>query len=235
MAMRIWIPTVAALALLLSACGDNETTEPAQEQDSAPSAVEQAPDSEEAPAEPEPSTMDEQAGAVQPDESAPEQASPATAEDIDAGDETLEADAAPDVLGEENALPGEATRSDVDDMIAETERRFEEAQRQLEEQFEQAESEEPVLESMESSGDLTQEWETESQLPEDIGITQEPGTTQELESFDVDEMIEDTERRFEEAQRQLEEQYEEIEQGREMESLEPMEPMQQDDTGETAQ
>ena len=101
-------------------------------------------------------------------------------------------------------MPGETTRSDVDDVIAETERRFEEAQRQLEQQFQEIEQQSPELTPMESDP-IEPSWERDSNLPESSSLEGE------LEARDVDALIEDTERQFEEAQQRLEEQFQALE------------------------
>ena len=113
-------------------------------------------------------------------------------------------------------MPGEATRSDVDDIIAETERRFEEAEQRLEEQFQEVEQQAPTLEPMENE-DVPPSWDTESSLPERTPLQDDSDVT------DVDALIEDTERRFEEAQQRLEEQFQELE-NREAESGAVVEP-----------
>ncbi|MFC7367539.1 MULTISPECIES: hypothetical protein [Vreelandella] len=223
---RLWIPALASAALLLSACGDSqeEATVPAEDSapsvsdddviqnDEAPAAAENAadmPSPEEIEDDVEARQAAEQldeAEALRSEEEADTDALPVSGEDVQAGDDTLAADPE-DALDEASAMPGETTRSDVDDVIAETERRFEEAQRRLDEQFQEVEQQAPVLEPMESE-EFSTDWETDSSLPDS------PRLEDDLEAADVDALIEDTERRFEEAQQRLEQQFEEIEQGR---------------------
>lgn len=221
MANRLWIPALAALALLLSACGDSqeEPTAAPEEGASSVSDDEVAQEEEAAAAEiPEPEVIEDEVEARQAAEEL-EQAEalraengdelteqPDAGEEIQAGEDTLATDPE-DALDEASAMPGETTRSDVDDVIAETERRFEEAQRRLEEQFQEVEQQSYSLEPMEND-DLPASWETESSLPESSRLEDD------LEATDVDALIEDTERRFEEAQRRLNEQFEEIERER---------------------
>lgn len=223
MVNRLWMPVLASMALLLSACGDSqeeanvspeETPATLTEEEGAatPEAAQddgedEVPDPQEVEDDIEARQAAEQLEAAEAMREGDEQESGVPeASELQAGEETLGADP-DDALDEASAMPGETTRSDVDDMIAETERRFEEAQRQLEEQFQEVEQQRPELEPMESetsSGD----WETDSAITE--GAPLDDG----LEATDVDALIEDTERRFEEAQRRLEEQFEELERER---------------------
>lgn len=215
MVHRLWIPALAALGLLLSACGDSQEESPITSEESTASVVdEDVAQGEEAPVAPEEIEDDvearqaaaelEQAEALREENNA--EAESAAVEDIQASDDTLAADP-DDVLDETSAMPGETTRSDVDDVIAETERRFEEAQRRLDEQFEEVEQHSTPLEPM-ADDEFSPSWETESSLPESTRLEDD------LETTDVDALIEDTERRFEEAQQRLNEQFEEIERER---------------------
>ncbi|QJQ95326.1 MULTISPECIES: hypothetical protein [Halomonadaceae] len=52
-------------------------------------------------------------------------------------------DDVPATIDDQTAMPGETSDSDIDEFLQETERRFEEAQRQIDEQFEEVESQEP--------------------------------------------------------------------------------------------
>ncbi|MDM7482234.1 MAG: hypothetical protein P3W96_009545 [Halomonas sp.] len=223
MVNRLWIPVLASLALLLSACGDSQEEanvapeEPpatvTDEEGTATSAAAQddvqneVPDPEEVEDAIEARQAAEQLEAAEAmrEGDASEPGAP-EANELQAGEETLGADPE-EALDEASAMPGETTRSDVDDVIAETERRFEEAQRQLEEQFQEVEQQRPELEPMESDR-LSGDWETDSAITN--GARLDDG----LEATDVDALIEDTERRFEEAQRRLEEQFEELERER---------------------
>lgn len=226
MVNRLWIPALAALALLLSACGDSQE-EPTVAPDESASSVsddevvqdEDAPAAAENAAEmPEPEEIEdsvearqaaaelEQAEALRAEDSDTLTEQPQEAEEIQAGEDTLATDPE-DALDETSAMPGETTRSDVDDIIAETERRFEEAQQRLEQQFQEVEQQSTTLEPMENE-DIPTRWEMDSSLPESSRLEDD------LESTDVDALIEDTERRFEEAQQRLNEQFEEIERDR---------------------
>jgi ElaB/YqjD/DUF883 family membrane-anchored ribosome-binding protein len=139
-------------------------------------------------------------------EGAEQEAAPQPEEDVEADEETLAADPE-EVLEEGGAMPGEATRSDVDDIIAETERRFEEAQQRLEEQFKEVEQQAPVTDTI-SDEEMDDRWEFESSLPESAR------SEESTRGSDVDALIEDTERRFEEAEQRLNEQFDSIEQER---------------------
>ena len=211
MSYRVWMPLLASLALLLSACGDSQEEanvvpeESAAEQPSETPAA--APDtgSDDVPS---PSQVEDdiERQASEPSnaqEDLSSTASESTSEPLQADEETLAADPG-EALDEASAMPGETTRSDVDDVIAETERRFEEAQRQLEQQFQEIEQQSPELAPMENDP-IEPSWERESSLPE--GSSVEGG----LEAKDVDALIEDTERQFEEAQQRLEEQFQALE------------------------
>lgn len=223
MVNRLWIPVVATLALLLSACGDSQeetdvtpdepssvSDEDVVQEEEAPAAAENAADMP-SPAEVEDDVEArqaaeelEQAEALRDDmQDDAVNADEPEAQEVTAGEDTLAAD--PDeILQEGGALPGEATRSDVDQMIEETEQRFQEAQRRLNEQFEEAEQQAEEYDAIEQEA-LSNEWETQSSLPESSRLEDN------REATDVDALIEDTERRFEEAQKRLEEQFQEIE------------------------
>jgi len=214
MSYRVWMPLLASLALLLSACGDSQEEanvvpeESAAEQPSETPAAAPDTSSDDAPS---PSQVEDdierQASEASEPSNAQEDlsstASESTSEPLQADEETLAADPG-EALDEASAMPGETTRSDVDDVIAETERRFEEAQRQLEQQFQEIEQQSPELAPMENDP-IEPSWERESSLPE--GSSVEGG----LEAKDVDALIEDTERQFEEAQQRLEEQFQALE------------------------
>ncbi|TVU87897.1 hypothetical protein [Vreelandella titanicae] len=243
MANRVWIPALAAVALLLSACGDSQD-DPSVTPDDNAAVTDEEPTRDEGAGEEEvPDAAENAADMSSPEEveddiearQAAEELERAEAlreddtqssggvsgnatadgEEVEAGEDTLAANPE-DVLDEEGAMPGEATRSDVDEIIAETERRFEEAEQRLEEQFQEVEQQSPSLEPMESE-DVSPSWDTESSLPERTPLQDD------REATDVDALIEDTERRFEEAQQRLEEQYQELE-NREAESGAVVEP-----------
>ncbi|RUR28169.1 hypothetical protein [Vreelandella nanhaiensis] len=223
MISRLWMPAIATLALLLSACGDSQEEaslapdepssvaedEVVQEQE-APAAAENAaqmPSPEEVEDDVEARQAAEELeraealrGDMESEVSAPEAS---VGEEVEADESTLAADP-DDVLEEGGAMPGEATRSDVDQMIEETEQRFQEAQRRLEEQFQEVEQQGATQESFDEETFST-EWEVQSSLPDNSRLDDN------LEATDVDALLEDTERRFEEAQQRLEEQFKEIE------------------------
>ena len=223
MANRVWVPVIAAMALLLSACGDSQedptvvpednsevTDDETVRDEESPEAAENAaemdsPEQVEDDLEAQQAAEElEQAEAMREGSESPNGANSVDdAATVDAEEDTLAAD--PDeVLDEEGAMPGEATRSDVDEMIAETERRFEEAEQRLEEQFQEIEQQAPTLEPMESE-DFSASFDENSSLPERTPLEDN------REATDVEALIEDTERRFEEAQQNLEEQFQELE------------------------
>ncbi|WP_447553227.1 hypothetical protein [Vreelandella sp. EE22] len=226
MVNRLWIPLLASLALLLSACGESQedptveldetersvSDDEAVQGEEAPQAAENAanmpaPDEVEDEVESRQAAEEiERAEALDEGGSAGAQQQPMAGEEVQADEETLAADPE-DALDEQSAMPGETTRSDVDDVIAETERRFEEAQRQLEQQFQEVESQTTELEPTESAN-FTEDWEVESSLPESTRRENDP------DALDVDALIEDTERRFEAAQERLNQQFEELERER---------------------
>ncbi|NYS59265.1 hypothetical protein [Vreelandella salicampi] len=240
MANRFWIPTLMAAALLLSACGESEevadsapeddvTVSETAEQDSAATPNNEAPEeSSEQPTQVEQSSQAEQENEVS------EEAEATAAEDVQADEDTLSADPS-EALEEEGGLPGEVTSSDVDDVIAETERRFDEAQQRLDEQFKEVENqtealnpEELDLDELEE--DVSADWDAEMDLPDSSlpDSTQQEG---ELGEDDVQAMIEETERRFEEAQQRLDEQFQKLEE----ESPATQEAMEESSTDTTAE
>ncbi len=220
MVKRPWKPALLAalMALGLYGCGNGDeptpsTADPAAQEESAE------------PAEAEPEALEdelspeEQAGLVQ--EEAP--AADVPAPETDVPDEVPEEIPEAETLGESPAstldegaaLPGETTRDEIDAMLEETERRFEEAQRRIDEQFEAAEEEAVVPEPMEGDDEFDAGMDFDSGLDE--GQLDTGGPT----SSDIDAIIEEQERRFEEAQRRLEEQFDAVEQ--ELPEFEPME------------
>ncbi|PRY72798.1 LptM family lipoprotein [Halomonas ventosae] len=219
MAMKPWMPLMAVVALSvgLAGCGNGddepapaeveetqqETTQSADEADEAA-----VTDEVESPAEEQAAAPDEVAVGAEEDL---EGEGPVELEgegEVDAEAETL-GETPADTLDEDAALPGETTRSDVDAIIEETERRFEEASRQIDEQFESAEQEPIELEPMESS----------PAFESDIGLDESPGgDLDEREALpgestdsDIEAILEETEKRFEEASRKIDEQFEEAE------------------------
>lgn len=219
---RHWKPALLAtlMALGLTACGNGD--EPAPPATEAPAAEPAVQEESAAPAE-EPEALE--------DELPPEEQAGLTAEEApgDAAVEAPDPDEVPeeipeaDTLGESPAstldegaaLPGETTADDIDAMLEETERRFEEAQRRIEEQFEEAEEEAAVPEPLEGDEGFDAGMEFDSGLDDEALGTGGPTST------DIDAIIEEQERRFEEAQRRLQEQFDEVEQ--ELPEFEPME------------
>ena len=218
MAKRAWIPAAAALtlALGLAGCGDAEDdVGPTEAEQSEAPAVEaeqgEALDAE-APDEAPPVADDPLPGEEGPladDDLAPE-------EEVAADTETL-GESPADTLDEGAALPGETTPDEIDAIIEEQERRFEEAQRRIDEQFEAVESDDPVFEPMDSTMDFDTRLEPIEGDPAEVE-REMPGTLDdeaalpgETTGSDIDALLEETERRFEEAQRRLEEQFEEAE------------------------
>ena len=92
----------------------------------------------------------------------------------------------------------------MDAIIEETEKRFEEARQRIDEQFEQAEQEAVVPEPMEG--------EAEVGIDIDTSLDEEPLSGEAMGDAEVDAFLEEQERRFEAAQRELEQQFEAMEQ-----------------------
>ncbi|WP_163558868.1 hypothetical protein [Halomonas sp. NO4] len=208
--------------------GENEPQTATEEEEAA---AEPSPDPAEAPADAptgDPTTTTE--GDAPPDDGAAQEAVPTG--DMPEGEETIDPDAETlgesptETLEEGGALPGEPTSSDIEAIIEETERRFEEAQRRLDEQFEEVEGESPTLEAMDDeSMDFETELEPSSDLPEagDSELDEQASRAGEPTSRDIDAIIEEQERRFEEAQRELQQQFEEAERRDPTEGLEELE------------
>jgi len=224
--MKPWMPLVAAMALAtgLAGCGNGDD-EPA------PAEVEEMPEEASPPA----AETDEASSAEAPEEApvAEPEETGGTLEaegevdaegeldleaegEVDAEAETL-GESPADTLEEGAALPGETTRSDVDAIIEETERRFEEASRRIDEQFESAEEVTPELEPMEASPDFepmeAADYESDIGLDEASGseLDEREALPGESTSSDIDAILEETEKRFEEASRRIDEQFEEAE------------------------
>lgn len=217
-----WLSTIMILAVTLAGCGDNGDEPAATGQDEVPEVQaedavdtsETEPGAELPAANGEMSVEDNDAGMPQDDlESGPEAETGAgeglVMDEEDEAD-TL-SDSALDTLEEGGALPGEPTRSDIDAILEETERRFEEAQRQIEQQYQELDQTPPSLEPMEddaipesSLAPMTEEDDEPSSA-----IEREAERSGELSQSDVDAWLEESERRFEEARRQLDEQFEE--------------------------
>ena len=218
MRQKPWKPALLAtlMALGLAGCGNGDEPAPAAEAptgEASPAPADEALEGELSP--------EEQAGLVDDDEAAPEtvdeapdEVSEEVPEDIPEAETLGESPAS--TLDEGAALPGETTADDIDAIIEETERRFEEAQRRIDEQFEVAEEEaaapEPVMEGDDAF---------DTGMDFDTGLDDDQLDTGGPTSSDVDAIIEEQERRFEEAQRRLDEQFDEV--GQEMPEFEPME------------
>lgn len=214
-----WLSTIMVLAVTLSGCGDSGDEPTAPAQDDAPAAqTEGVTDtSETEPGADEPAANGEMPAeendAVMPQDDLEPESEAGAGEGL-VMDEEDEADTlgeSPlDALEEGGALPGEPTRSDIDAILEETERRFEEAQRQIEQQYQELDKTPPSLEPME--GDAVPE-SSLAPMPGDVepssAIEREAERSGELSQSDVDAWLEESERRFEEARRQLDEQFEE--------------------------
>ncbi|MCA1770985.1 MAG: hypothetical protein LC652_13940 [Halomonas sp.] len=225
---RPWKPALLAalIALGLFGCGNGDEPTPSTAE---PSSAEPAVQEESAePAEAEPEALEgelspeEQAGLVQEEVPAAEATDPAAGVPNEVPEEIPEAETLGEspasTLDEGAALPGETTRDEIDAMLEETERRFDEAQRRIDEQFEAAEEEAVVSESMQGDDEFDAGMDFDSGLDE--GELDTGGPT----NSDIDAIIEEQERRFEEAQRRLEEQFDAVEQ-----DLPEFEPMEADD------
>ncbi|SHL99206.1 hypothetical protein [Vreelandella subglaciescola] len=244
---RFWIPTLAATALLLSACGDSDapTETPADEapaeQSSQP--TESGPQDEgnaDAPA-PDASlngpSENATAGNAGPSEEGPG--------DIEADDETLSVDPQDVLNNEDAAMPGEVTTSDVDKVISDIDKRFEEAEKKMQEQFDEVKDQAPTTEPLPGESGTSAEMDVE--LPESDLSTDEPSADELMESSvsnaqkldgelgksEVDALIEDAERRFEETQKRLQEQFEALEQEGVKTAPDTLQPM--PESGDTGQ
>lgn len=226
MANRVWLPVLAAAMLVISGCGDSEETSDV-DQEETPSADSESASTSNGADDNQPAVSsddDTESNGADSDaiesrqaeeeleraealegEGAEQEAAPQP-EEVEADEDTLAADPE-EVLEEGGAMPGEATRSDVDDIIAETERRFEEAQKRLEEQFQEVEQQAPITDTI-SEEEMDERWEFESSLPESAR------SEESNRGSDIDALIEDTERRFEEAEQRLNEQFDAIEEER---------------------
>lgn len=211
MAMK-WMPLVAAMALAmgLAGCGNgDDEPAPAEVEETQEEPAQPVTDEAESPAEDQPDETDLEGEAGVEGEADAEGEVDLEAEgEVDAEAETL-GESPADTLDEDEALPGETTRSDVDAIIEETERRFEEASRQIDEQFESAEQEPIELEPMESSPAFESDIDIDESPDRDLDEQQAlPG---ESTDSDIEAILEETEKRFEEASRKIDEQFEEAE------------------------
>ncbi|MDT8895307.1 hypothetical protein RSO41_11645 [Halomonas sp. I1] len=225
MSMKFWTPLALALMLVLVGCGDDEgaptddgsatqeTSDAPQQQSDGTATTDDA------------STQDERVARDAEDGGAADQAmsetsnaSTAEPSQEDAGELTDAPSAlgAPDdgeaggVLDESEAMPGETSSDDVEDIIQETERRFDEASQKIDEQFKEAEQEtpEPVAPESETGADLDAALESSSELPgpEDATTLEEASSDPEVRAI-----LEETERRFEEASQEIDRQFEQAE------------------------
>jgi len=218
--MKPWMPLVAAMvmAMGLAGCGNGDD-EPAPAQDEQGGQATDPPAAEmvQTSGAVESSAQGQQPVAPDSTNAAPSEGDAATGVDVegegalDVQAETL-GESPADTLDDSAALPGETTRSDVDAIIKETERRFEEASRRIDEQFETAIDEPSVeLEPMDSSPALESETPTGSSGGGELDEQQAlPG---EHSRSDVQAIIKKTEKRFEEASRKINEQFEAAEPG----------------------
>ena len=216
-----WLSTIMILAVTLAGCGDSGDEPAATEQDEAPAVqAEEAVDTSEAEPGAELPAANGEVPVEEGDTALPqdEQESGPEAETgageglvMDEEDEVDTLSESPlEALEEGGALPGEPTRSDIDAILEETERRFEEAQRQIEQQYQELDQSPTTLEPMEDDAipessltPMTEDVERSS------AIEREAERSGELTQSDVDAWLEESERRFEEARRQLDEQFEE--------------------------
>lgn len=202
-----WKPTLLGMLLALGLAGCGNGDEPASDAE-APQAAEESADA----SAPQGDAAEERAGDAPVAASGSEETVPADQDGSESAPVDAEVSADADTLGEspeatlegEAALPGEATREDVDAIIEENERRFQEAQQRIDEQFEQAEQQTVAPEPME--GD-----DADSGIDLDSTLGGGSLSEEEATDSDIDAIIEEQERRFEEAQRELEQQFEDIE------------------------
>lgn len=244
-----WKTTSLALliALGLSGCGNGDDAPPdTPEETPEPAVTEQTEQPEDEPPAPQ---ADETAGETAA-EQAPDGEPAAGADDgegvsvgepgeVDAEAETL-GESPGEVLEEDEALPGETTRDDVDAIIEETERRFDEATRRIDEQFQEVEQEASEIAPQDLTDQEAVQEPLEPMEPEALEEYDSPTSLQEGDDLpggtDVDAIIEEQERRFEEAQRRLEEQFEEAERRNpELDAMEFDEPLDMGDGGEAEQ
>ncbi|NWN83215.1 MAG: hypothetical protein HLX48_09575 [Halomonas sp.] len=207
-----WKPTLLGMLLALGLAGCGNGDEQASDAET-PQAAEESTDAEApATAESEGEAAEERGEEAPVEASGSEEAAPAGEDTTESAPVDAEVSADADTLGEspeatlegEAALPGEATREDVDAIIEENERRFQEAQQRIDEQFEQAEQQTVAPEPME--GD-----DADSGIDLDSTLGGGSLSEEEATDSDIDAIIEEQERRFEEAQRELEQQFEDIE------------------------
>lgn len=207
---------VALVLLALTACDNDESAgdsepasgaEPTAAESSAANDGEMS-DEMEATTEPDSSAgAQDEAAAEEPPATSDNGSREATSARNTSEDSAANADAE-ETLDEEQALPNETSSSDVDAIIQETERRFQEASRELNQQFEDVEvTEDPTSEP---------QMDSETTTPgvsgsEPTGRVIEDELKKDPTTREVDAIIEETERRFEEASREIDRQFEEAE------------------------
>ncbi|ATJ81810.1 hypothetical protein [Halomonas beimenensis] len=200
--MTSWRPLVPILALFLVGCGDEEAPSSETSSPEAPSAaVETAPELEaSAPDAPAAEPAEEASrSAAEGDSPGPQPAS----------DETLGGEVAGDVLDEGAPPSPDAADDEVERILEETERRFQEASQTIEQQYEQAERESRPEGGVEAGGDPSTSMELEAALEEESPALEGEAA---LETDpEVEAILEETERRFEEARRKIDEQFEQAE------------------------
>lgn len=217
MSKIVWFSAAVALTLALAGCGESgeeggtpeQVDEPAAQTEEVesgadevttapPAASDEAPPADEAPV-----TLPEEEVGAGSDEALT---------DDETESETL-GESPVDALEEGGALPGEPTRSDIEAILEDTERRFEEAQRQIDQQFEELDQSPTELEPMESGAvpESSIDPMTQEEVERSSAVEREAERSGELSQSDVDAWLEESERRFEEARRQLDEQFEEVE------------------------
>lgn len=170
MTIRPWMPLVAVLALSvgLAGCGNGDDEEASPEggegvEENAQLPQDEAGDEVEAPVGEAP-PEDEDADPTMEDttQTEPEAGQAAGGlsendedttpqEEVEEGGEPTPEEVigeSPSSIDEETAMPGETTGSDIEEFMQETERRFEEAQKELDQQYEEIESRDPAADDI---------------------------------------------------------------------------------------
>ncbi|MDR5860557.1 hypothetical protein FZZ93_08190 [Halomonas eurihalina] len=222
MAMKFWGPLALAAVLGLAGCSDDESAPAGEESVSQEAGAQQQQETGSATTEAE-ATQGERVARDAEDGDAPQAAgetadvsASAPESDTSQGDVAEIADEPsaiepPDegeVLNESEAMPGETSSEDVDAIIEETERRFDEASKKVDEQFKEAEQETPesTVPESEASADLDAALESPSALPDDATTLEEGSSDPEVQAI-----LEETERRFEEASKEIDQQFKQAE------------------------
>ncbi|WP_404463264.1 hypothetical protein LG331_11320 [Vreelandella aquamarina] len=236
MTNRIWMPVLASMALLLSACGDSQEEATVAPEES-PATTDQA--SEPAATADEP--LAEQPAGRESDTDTAEEAAPSempspseVEDDIEASQAAEELEQA-EAIREEGtdtsaAMPDETLQADAETLAADPEEALDEASAMPGETT-RSDVDEVIAETErrfeEAQRQLEQQYqEIEQQTPElmpmdsdpiepswerESSLPDSPQQEGELGARDVDALIEDTERQFEEAQQRLEEQFQSLE------------------------